>query len=95
MKQITGVGVGLSADIVLRSDRLGQRLGLSRSEVLRRSIESGLPLLELGHRIDPVRLLAHLEYLQAALETIIARDHPDVADQLLDIAVERVEKFHA
>ena len=95
MKQITGIGVGLPAGIVERSERLGRQLELSRSDVLRRSIEIGFPLLELGHRIDPIRLLAHIEYLQAALETIIARDHPEMADRLLDMAVERVEQFHA
>ncbi|VWX51089.1 hypothetical protein [Novosphingobium sp. 9U] len=95
MKKNIPVGVGLSVDTIGRFDSLSQKLQLSRSEIVRRCVDVGLPLLELGHRVDPIRLVAHIEYLQAALETIIAREHSDIADRLLDITVERVEKFHA
>lgn len=69
--------------------------GETQSECLRAAVRFGLPLVLSGTKLDLYRLIANIEYLQAALETIITRDHPEVADRLLDIAVERVEQFHA
>lgn len=69
--------------------------GETQAECLRAAARLGLPFVQSGTKLDLYRLIANIEYLQAALETIITRDHPEVADRLLDIAVERVEKFHA
>jgi hypothetical protein len=67
----------------------------SQAECARAAIRIGLPFVRGGHKLDLYRLIANIEYLQAAVETMISRDYDDMADRLLDVAVERVEKFHA
>jgi len=69
--------------------------GESRSECLRAAVRFGLPFVRNGHTLDLYRLIANIEYLQAAIETIIAREYADEAERLLDLAIERVEQFHA
>lgn len=76
-------------------ERAAEARDKSVAECLRMAVAFGLPFVQSGHGLDLYRIVANIEYLQAALETIIAREHSDVADRLLDLAVERVEKFHA
>ncbi|VWX55214.1 hypothetical protein [Novosphingobium sp. 9U] len=76
-------------------DSAAKARGKSVSECLRLAVGFGLPFVQNAHGLDLYRLIANIEYQQAALEIIIKRDHPEVADRLLDLAVERVEKFHA
>jgi uncharacterized protein (DUF1778 family) len=76
-------------------ERAAAARGKTLSECLRLAISFGLPLVENAHTLNLYRLIANVEYLQAAIETIVARDYPDAADRLLDLAVERVEQFHA
>lgn len=67
----------------------------SVAECLRLAVHFGLPFVQSGHGLDLYRVIANIEYLQAAIETIIAREHSDVTERLLDVAIERMEQFHA
>lgn len=87
--------VRLTPEELALLQRVASARGETYSECFRSAVRLGLPLVQSGTKLDIYRLIANIEYLQAALETIITRDHPEVADRLLDIAVERVEKFHA
>lgn len=76
-------------------DEIASRRSCSRSEVARLAMMFGIPMLQHGHSLNITRVAVLLEYIQAGLDVIISREHTDVADQLLDIAMERVNQFHA
>ncbi|RZF63253.1 hypothetical protein EWE75_17050 [Sphingomonas populi] len=88
------VGVHLHADVAAEIDALGARLGLSRSRTAAIAIVWGLGLLKAGQGVDPVRLVGHIEYIHAALDLLVEREHPDIHARLDDIAVERLERHH-
>lgn len=75
--------------------RAAEARGKTVSECLRLAVAFGLPFVQSGHGLDLYRVIANIEYLQAAIETIIAREHSDVTERLLDVAIERMEQFHA
>lgn len=89
------VTVRLTAAELSLLQTVAKARGETKVECLRAAARFGLPFIQAGTKLDIYRLIANIEYLQAALETIITRDHPEVADRLLDIAVERVEQYHA
>lgn len=69
--------------------------GIGRAEAARSAMTFGLPLVRAGHSFNITRLILVLEHLHAQMGVIISRDHPDVIDELLTNARERVEQFHA
>lgn len=76
-------------------DDVAEKRGCSRSEAARMALMFGIPMLQHGHSLNITRVAVLLEYIQAGLDVIISREHTDMADKLLDVALERVSKFHA
>ena len=76
-------------------DGVAEKRGCTRAEAARIALLFGIPMLSHGHSLNITRVAILLEYIQAGLDVIISREHTDVADQLLDIAMERVSQFHA
>ncbi len=89
------LGFRLGADELAGIDSLANAQSCSRSEAARSALRLGLPLARAGHSIDIHRLVLLLEYMQASIDVIINREHADAADQLVELAQQRMEQFHA
>ncbi len=89
------VGFRLGAGELAALDSLATEQSCSRSEAARSALRLGLPLARAGHSIDIHRLVLLLEYMQASIDVIINREHADAADQLVELAQQRMEQFHA
>jgi hypothetical protein len=55
----------------------------------------GIRFAEAEHTFNITRAVLVLEYMQAAIDVIITRDHGDVVPQLREAAKERAATFHA
>jgi len=89
------LGVRLGPSEIEALDRYAQAHSCSRSEAARLALRLGLPLVSKGSSIDLYRMALLLEYVQASLDVIINREHADAADQLIALAQQRMDEFHA
>ena len=55
----------------------------------------GIRFAEAEHTFNITRAVLVLQYMQAAIDVIITRDHGDVVPQLREAAKERLATFHA
>ncbi|AYO75784.1 MAG: ribbon-helix-helix protein, CopG family [Cupriavidus sp.] len=76
-------------------DQIAAKRGCSRSEAARYALMFGIRFAEADHSFNITRAVLVLEYMQAAIDVIITRDHGDVVPQLLAAAKQRLETFHA
>lgn len=74
---------------------LADRQGFSRSNAARLALVMGVRFAEAGHTFNITRMVLLMEYMQAAIDVMITRDHGDVIPQLLEAAKQRLETFHA
>lgn len=89
------IGLQVSPGDLAAIDALANEHACSRAEAARSILRLGLPLARAGHSIDIPRIILLLEYMQASIDVIINREHADAADQLIQIAQQRMEQFHA
>ena len=89
------LGFRLGENELATVDSIAKLQNCSRSEAARSALRLGLPLARAGHSIDIPRLILLLEYMQASIDVIINREHADAADELIQIAQQRMEQFHA
>ncbi|WP_310105954.1 hypothetical protein [Sphingomonas sp. BE138] len=75
-------------------ERLAKSQGYTRAQAARSAIALGARFAEAGHTFNITRAVLVLEYMQAAIDVIIARDHGDVVPQLRAAAKERLATFH-
>lgn len=89
------ISVRFSPTEVEALEAIASKRNCSRSEAARIAISFGLPMAEAGHSFNITRAVLILEYVQAAIDVIITRDHSDVVPQLLEAAKQRLATFHA
>lgn len=89
------VGVRLAPDEVAAIEAIAAERHCSKSEVIRLALGYGLPLARRGISLNLARIALLLEYIQAGVDLIVTREHADFADQLENIALARMEEFHA
>lgn len=94
-KDTTVVGVRLGPDDLAILDKLSADRRCSRSEALRQVIGLGLPLSAQGFKFNLERILFILEHVGASVDVIMAREHGDVQENLVALASERTDQFHA
>jgi len=85
----------LSSDEIAALDKIASKRQCSRSEAARMAMMFGVRFAEAEHSFNITRAVLVLEYMQAAIDVIIARDHGDVVPQLKAAAKERLATFHA
>ena len=78
-----------------RLEAVAAKRGFTRAEAARSALLHGIRLADAGHAFNVTRLILLIEYMQAAIDVIITRDHGDVIAELLASAKERVELYHA
>lgn len=88
------VSVHLNVDVADEVAVLAESLGMSVSRTAALAIVWGLSLLKAGQGINSTRIIGHIEYIHAALELLVEREHPDIHARLDDLAVERLERHH-
>jgi len=88
------VSVHLNAGVAEEVGALAESLGMSVSKTAALAIVWGLSLLKAGQGVNSTRIIGHIEYIQAAIDLLVAREHPDIHAQLDDIAVDRLERHH-
>ncbi len=76
-------------------EKLAQRQGYTRAQAARSAIAMGVRFADAGHTFNITRMVLLMEYMQAAIDVMITRDHGDVIPQLLEAAKQRLETFHA
>lgn len=89
------ISVRFSPSEVEALEAIASRRNCSRSEAARIAINYGLPLANAGHSFNVTRTVLLLEYMQAAIDVIITRDHGDVVGELLEAAKQRLAIYHA
>ena len=89
------ISVRFSPAEVEALEAIAAKRNCSRSEAARIAIHFGLPLASAGHSFNVTRAVLLLEYMQAAIDVIITRDHGDVVAELLDAAQQRLATYHA
>ena len=85
----------LSSEEIAALDRVAAKRSSSRSEAARTALMFGIRFAEAEHTFNITRAVLVLEYMQAAIDVIITRDHGDVVPQLREAAKERLATFHA
>ena len=85
----------LSSEEIAALDRVAAKRSCSRSEAARTALMVGIRFAEAEHTFNITRAVLVLEYMQAAIDVIITRDHGDVVPQLREAAKERLATFHA
>lgn len=75
--------------------KLAERQGYSRSTAARLALVMGVRFADAGHTFNLTRMVLLMEYMQAAIDVIITRDHGDAVPALLEAAQQRLETFHA
>ncbi|QQV79294.1 ribbon-helix-helix protein, CopG family (plasmid) [Sphingomonas aliaeris] len=85
----------LNGDDWAALNRIADKRGFSRAEAARAALMQGLRFAEAGHTFNITRTVLLLEYMQAAIDVIITRDHGDAVPALLEAAQQRLETFHA
>lgn len=76
-------------------DGLAQSRGCSRSEAIRVALRAGAPLVKDGFSVNFTRFAEVLEQVGAGMSIVLKRDHPDHADTVEELAMERLELYHA
>ena len=94
VKNIKGIGVGLSYEAINQLDAFAASKGVSRAEAIRASVAVGLPLLQLGIAINAERALTILEHTQLALSLLVERQYPEDVNELIDMAIRNVSEYH-
>ena len=69
--------------------------GITRAEVIRTSVNIGLPMLKLGIALNGQRALTILEHTQLALSLLVERQYPEDSDELIRAAMRNVREHHA
>lgn len=95
MTKLNKVGVTLSDHALAKLDEAATARGLSRSDLVRQSVELALPFIAIKSKIDVWRVVANIEYLSLFVDAMLTRDHPDLAQSLPSETLQRMEKFHA
>ena len=85
----------LSSEEIAALDRVAAKRSCSRSEAARTALMFGIRFAEAEHTFNITSAVLVLEYMQAAIDVIITRDHGDVVPQLREAAKERLATFHA
>ena len=85
----------LSSEEIAALDRVAAKRSCSRSEAARTALMFGIRFAEAEHTFNITRAVLVLEYMQAAIDVIITRDHGAVVPQLREAAKERLATFHA
>ena len=94
-RNLQGIGLGVSRQIVTKLDSFASAKGISRSEAARTAISIGLPMLELGIALNGQRALTILEHTQLALSLLVERQYPEDSDELIRAAMRNVREHHA
>ena len=84
-----------SSEEIAALDRVAAKRSCSRFEAARTALMFGIRFAEAEHTFNITRAVLVLEYMQAAIDVIITRDHGDVVPQLREAAKERLATFHA
>ena len=90
-----GIGVGFSPDALEALDAYAAAQGITRPEVIRTSVNIGLPMLKLGIALNGQRALTILEHTQLALSLLVERQYPEDSDELIRAAMRNVREHHA
>ena len=90
-----GIGVGFSPDALEALDAYAAAQGITRAEVIRTSVNIGLPMLKLGIALNGQRALTILEHTQLALSLLVERQYPEDSDDLIRAAMRNVREHHA
>ena len=90
-----GIGVGFSPDALEALDAYAAAQGITRAEVIRTSVNIGLPMLKLGIALNGQRALTILEHTQLALSLLVERQYPEDSDELIRAAMRNVREHHA
>ena len=90
-----GIGVGFSPDALEALDAYAAAQGITRAEVIRTSVNIGLPMLKLGIALNGPRALTILEHTQLALSLLVERQYPEDSDELIRAAMRNVREHHA
>lgn len=88
------VAFRLTSDEMAALDAFASIQKCSRSDAARTAIAYGLPLAQNGNTINILRLAMCIERMQAMLDMIIHREHPDAVSRLEEISRERVVTYH-
>ena len=95
MSELTKISVRLRPGEIAALDKLAKARALSRSDVMRAVVATGLPLVAQGFKFNLERILFILEHVGASVDVIMAREHGDVYEHLVALASERMDQFHA
>ena len=99
-----GIGVGFSPDALEALDAYAAAQGITRAEVIRTSVNIGLPMLKLGIALNGQRALTilehtQLEHRQADIDGgayyLVERQYPEDSDELIRAAMRNVREHHA
>jgi hypothetical protein len=88
------ISVRLSSETVAKLEKLARQTGENRTQLVRRIIAIGTPLLEAG--VDPNlrRLFVIAEHTQMALAHMMENEYPDVAAEIIQLAQDNVAEHH-
>ena len=84
-----------SVDALEALDAYAAAQGITRAEVIRTSVNIGLPMLKLGIALNGQRALTILEHTQLALSLLVERQYPEDSDELIRAAMRNVREHHA
>jgi hypothetical protein len=89
------VGVTLGPQIVDRIDEFANARGVSRSEAIQISVDTGLPLLKLVMALSAERSLTILKHTQFALSLPVERQCPEDVNEPKNQTLSNVCECHA
>jgi hypothetical protein len=89
----TGISLTRSQDQQIRA--LAEKLGLTYAETVRCLVSAALPFVQDRHAINYGRLITIIEFASLALDAMAQKLSPEIADRLLDVAIDNARKYHA
>jgi hypothetical protein len=93
--RLESVGVTLGPQTVHKIGELVNARGVSRSEAIPISLDTGLPLLKLVMALNAERALIILKHTQLALSFSVERPCPKDFNELINQALSNVRECHA
>ena len=77
-----------------RIDALAKKLRRTPADVLKIAVDIGLTNMATGRHIDLSRQLTMLEMTGVAVDLILKKIAPEVADEVPGLVLQNLEKFH-
>ncbi|MEO0461521.1 MAG: hypothetical protein AAF127_00190 [Pseudomonadota bacterium] len=94
MATYKGIGVDFAPDVLDSLDEFATAHNMTRAEVIRASVNLGLPMMRLGIALNGQRALTILEHTELSLSRLMEREFPEDSREIINQAIANVREYH-